>query len=145
LLPHEHPECSFLNADEIQREDPLFASPIAAGRELVSRLTTLIGVGESFALETTLSSGMYARQIPDWRAQGYQVWLYFLESISADFAVARVAQRVAAGGHGIPEVDIRRRFARGLQLFPTYQSLADMWYHIRVDQKGPVVVAQSAP
>jgi predicted ABC-type ATPase len=105
----------------------------------------VIDAGESFALETTLSSGMYARQIPGWRAQGYQVWLYFLEAISADFAVARVAQRVAAGGHGIPEPDIRRRFARALQLFPAYQSPAEIWYHVRVDQKGPVVVAQSAP
>jgi predicted ABC-type ATPase len=83
---------------------------------------------------------MYARRISAWRRQGFQVWLYFLEAVSADFAVARVAQRVAAGGHGIPEADIRRRFTRGIALLPTYLNLADAWYHYRVDQKGPVRV-----
>jgi predicted ABC-type ATPase len=83
---------------------------------------------------------MYARYIPDWRSRGFQIWLYFLQIESADFAVARVAQRVAAGGHGIPEPDIRRRFARGVALFPTYRTLADAWYHLRVDQKGLTLV-----
>jgi predicted ABC-type ATPase len=142
LLPLDHPECSFLNADEIQREGPQFASPVAAGRELLTRLGNLISAGQSFALETTLSSAMYARQIPGWRTLGYHMWLYFLEPVSADFAVARVAQRVAAGGHGIPEADIRRRFARGIALFPTYQKLSDAWYHFAVDQGGPTLVGK---
>jgi predicted ABC-type ATPase len=145
VLPLLHAECTFLNADEIQREDVRFGSPTAAGRELLHRLTNLLGNQASFALETTLSSRMYARDIPNWRAAGYAVWLYYLEATSADFAVARVAQRVAFGGHGIPEADIRRRYARGLALFPTYQSLADVWYHFRVDEKGPLLVAKKAP
>jgi predicted ABC-type ATPase len=140
LLPIEHPECTFLNADEIQREGPQFSSPIAAGRELLGRLAIRISAGESFALETTLSSGMYARQISSWRAHSFEIWLYFLQVESADFAVGRVAQRVAAGGHGIPEHDIRRRYTRGIALFPTYRALADAWYHLRVDQKGLTLV-----
>jgi predicted ABC-type ATPase len=73
LLPYEHPECAFLNADEIQREGPQFASPSAAGRELLNRLTGLVSASKSFAIETTLSSAMYARRTPAWRRQGFQV------------------------------------------------------------------------
>ena len=73
------------------------------------------------------------------------MWLYFLEVETADLAVTRVAERVAAGGHGIPEPDIRRRYARGLALFPAYQKLADAWYLYRVDQKGSVRVGQKDP
>ena len=72
-----------------------------------------------------LSSLQYARRIPGWRRAGFSITLYFLQAASADFAVARVAQRVAPGGHSILEVDIRRRHARGLVLFPTYRALAE--------------------
>jgi predicted ABC-type ATPase len=63
--------------------------------------------------------------------------LYFIEVASADLAVARVAHRVARGGHDVPEVDIRRRFARGLLHFETfYKSTVDEWYHWRSDEQA---------
>jgi len=55
--------------------------------------------------------------------------LIFLEVPDSDFALARVALRVAMGGHSIPEDDVRRRYTRGLALFGTvYRSIADVWY-----------------
>ena len=55
--------------------------------------------------------------------------IHFIRLPSADLAVRRVANRVAAGGHGIPESDIRRRFSRGVELFETrYKALVDDWY-----------------
>jgi len=36
-----HPRGTFLNADEIQREDARFSHPFAAGRELLRRVTAL--------------------------------------------------------------------------------------------------------
>ncbi len=96
----------------------------------------------SFAVETTLSALTYAPHIARWRRQGFTVSLYFLEAVSADFAVARVAHRVANGGHGIPEPVIRRRHARGLVLLPGYQAMVDAWYHFRVGPKGSVLVAR---
>ena len=35
--------------------------------------------GETFAFETTLSGRGYARSIPVWQEQGYQVSLFFLQ------------------------------------------------------------------
>lgn len=60
-----HPDGIFLNADEIQREDVRFAHPFAAGRELLRRMAVLEEAGATFAIETTLSSTMYAETMRD--------------------------------------------------------------------------------
>lgn len=114
FLHVRYPDASFLNADEIQREGPAFAHAVAAGRELLRRLDALAKSGETFAVETTLSSRSYVERLRTWRRSGYRTSLHFIELPSAGHAVQRVATRVAAGGHAVPEADIRRRFARGL-------------------------------
>jgi predicted ABC-type ATPase len=137
LLPVLYPDVVFLNVDEVQREDPAFAHPVAAGREILRRLQETERSRASFALETTLSSPMYARRILVWRNLGYRVSLHFIEVPSADFAVRRVVSRVAAGGHGVPEADVRRRFFRGLDLFSRiYKPIVDEWYHWISDDGG---------
>jgi predicted ABC-type ATPase len=66
--------------------------------------------------------------IPDWQAQGYVVKLFFLQLPSPEMAVARVRQRVAAGGHNVPEDVIRRRFDAGREHFESsYKPLVDEW------------------
>ncbi len=137
LMPVEHPGVPFLNADEIGLESPRLKHPVAAGRELLRRLGEKERLRESFVLETTLSSTMYARRIHAWTATGYFVVLHFIEAPSADFAVMRVAKRVAEGGHSIPEADVRRRFPRGLALFhQVYKPLVAEWYHWEADERG---------
>ena len=70
----------------------------------------------------------YARLIPRWRAAGYHVKLIFLNLPTVDLAVARVAARVAQGGHAVPEPVIRRRFDRGLHNFQNvYRMLVNSW------------------
>ena len=105
------------NSDEIQREDATYTHPFAAGRELLRRVAVLEASGATFAIETTLSSTMYAEKLRTWSRRGYRTTLHFIELPSADYAVERVARRVASGGHSVPEADIRRRYQRGLQLF----------------------------
>ena len=54
--------------------------------------------------------------------------LVYLRPPSADFSVARVARRVAEGGHGIPEAALRRRFVLSLDYLETvYKPLVDAW------------------
>jgi predicted ABC-type ATPase len=144
VLRMKNPSMIFLNADEIQKERPSLANPIAAGRELLLRLDALEEAGASFAVETTLSSGLYARRIEKWAEIGYHTTLHFIELPSADYAVERVAARVEAGGHFVPEVDIRRRFDRGLHLFATvFKPLPDRWYHWFSDEGGLRLVDQA--
>jgi predicted ABC-type ATPase len=55
--------------------------------------------------------------------------LFFLWVPSADAAVVRVVNRAKQGGHSVPEIDIRRRFAAGLRnFFELYSRLADAWW-----------------
>jgi predicted ABC-type ATPase len=137
LLPALYPDVAFLNADEVQHEAQAFAHPVAAGRELLRRLAEKERQGDSFAVETTLSSTMYARHMRSWRSAGYRITLHFIELPSDDYAVQRVAMRVAAGGHDVPEPDIRRRFHRGLALLEQlYKPLVDEWYHWYSDDGG---------
>lgn len=143
FLRLKYPNGAFLNADEIHREHARFSHPVAAGRELLRRMAALEAAGASFAVETTLSSAAYARRFPKWSRLGYRTTLHFIELASADYAINRVAQRVAAGGHAVPEADIKRRFSRGLHLFETiFKPLPDRWYHWFSDNKGLHLVDQ---
>lgn len=91
----------------------------------------------SFAFETTLSGRAYRQKIRDWQNLGYHVKLIFLSLPHSDVAVARVAARVAQGGHNIPEATIRRRFALGLYNFENaYQPLVDAW--VLYDNAGSI-------
>jgi predicted ABC-type ATPase len=116
-LPAAKEGLVYLNADEIARElaDAALTQAqrdLRAGREMLSRIGTLVGSGTEFMFETTLASLSYARKIPGWRARGYTVALIYLRLPSVDIAIERVHRRVAAGGHGIPEPIIRQRFAK---------------------------------
>ena len=144
VLRLRNPRMTFLNADEIQREAGRVDNPIGAGRELLRRMGHLEERRASFAVETTLSSRAYARRITQWCELGYRTSLHFIELPSADYAIERVARRVAAGGHSVPEVDIRRRFHRGLQMFNrVFKPLPDRWYHWFSDDGGLRIVDQS--
>jgi predicted ABC-type ATPase len=137
FIPLLHPGVPFLNADEIQRESQQFASATAAARELIARLNAAERTARSFAIETTLASMSYAARVRRWPDLGFRTVLHFIELSSADFAVARVRARVAAGGHDIPEAQIRRRFDRGLRLFlELYKDLFDVSYHWFSDDDG---------
>ena len=124
LLPNEAGIPKFINADLIAAGlDPLQPERAAfgAGRMMLEMINACVRRGESFAFETTLSGRGYARMIPRWQEQGYWVTLIFLHLPSAEAAIARVSQRVAMGGHNIPEKDIRRRFHAG------WRNLEDMY------------------
>jgi len=87
-----------------------------------------VAAGETFAIETTLSSRNYLKQISRWKEHGYQVLLIFISLDTPELATRRVAQRVAEGGHHIPTSTIIRRFHRGRQHFPAYCEIVNEWY-----------------
>jgi predicted ABC-type ATPase len=131
-LSTEDRRFEFVNADEIARTregQDTQVSDIAAARIMLSRIDELVEAGADFAVETTLANLGYAHKIPAWRKRGYLVSLAYLRLDSADESVARVRKRVAAGGHGIPEDTIRRRFGKSLSYFETiYRPIVNEWY-----------------
>src|SRR6185312_4775768 len=116
-----------LIADGLSPLDPS-AAAVRAGRLMIKEIRLHAERRENFAFETTLSGRLYARLIPKWRADQYQVHLVFLRLESPELAIERVALRVAQGGHNVPEDVIRRRFAQGWRNFHQfYRSLVDSW------------------
>lgn len=121
----------FVNADVIAQG--LAASgpeavAVEAGRLMLARPDELARQRASLAFETTLASRTFAPWLRARRQDGYSVHLVFLWLESPDLAVARVARRVARGGHSIPEAIIRRRYAGGLRnFFLLYQALTTTW------------------
>jgi len=142
FLPEEAKCPHFVNADLIAAGLSPFAPELAAvraGRIMLEQIHEHVRKGESFAFETTLSGRIYLRLVPEWQAQGYVVKLFFLRLPSPEMALARVRQRVAAGGHNVPEDVIRRRFDAGLRHFEMdYKRLVDEW--VLYDNSGEVPV-----
>lgn len=122
----------FVNADEIARGLSPFAPEsvaVEAGRIMLVRVRALAAAGADFAFETTLASRGFAPWIGALRRDaGYRFHLVFVWVPSAEHSIARVARRVAAGGHAIPTDVVRRRYARGLANFANlYAPIADSW------------------
>lgn len=130
-LPNEANCPIFINADLIAAGLAPFApetAAIKAARLMLSEIKANVKAGNSFAFETTLSGKAYAKDIADWKKLGYHITLVFLSLPYAEFAIQRVAARVAAGGHNIPEATISRRFKAGISHFEKlYKPLADTW------------------
>ncbi len=131
FLPNEAHCPDFINADLIAAGLSPFnpeAAALRAGRLMLEEIDRRVASGQSFAFETTLSGLAYVRKLAQWRRLGYFVKLVFLTLPSADMAVARVAARVAQGGHSIPEDVIRRRYATGRHNFEgRYKSAVNAW------------------
>lgn len=138
----------FVNADIIASRlidegHPPGGLDIAAGRLVLAETRRLADSQASFCLETNLAGRGMLRSIDAWRLAGYLVRLVFVALHSPELAMARVAQRVADGGHDIPEAVIRRRWQHGLgAFFGLYLGKVDSWALIDNSDADPVTVAR---
>jgi len=146
FLPNEAGCPVFVNADLIAAGLAPFTPEMAAfraGRLMLKEITTHFYKGESFSFETTLSGRRYVRIIPEWQAAGYRIKMIFLTLPNVEMAIERVAIRVAQGGHNVPEMVIRRRFAAGLRNFNRiYKQLVDVWVLYDNSQENHVLLEQ---
>lgn len=135
----------FVNADTIAQGLSAFSPETAAldaGRVMLSRLAELADKRVDFAFETTLAAKTYARWLRGLQGAGYQVHIVFLWLSSPELAIQRVAQRVRAGGHNIPETSLRRRYERGLRnLSQVYVPLDDTWQIFDASRRMPIEIA----
>lgn len=129
-LPRVAKVAEFVNADSIAHGlSPLNeqAVQVEAGRLFLRRIAEMTRRGRGFAFETTLSGRAHVRLFGRLRKRGFQIVLFYLWIPSPAFSVARVASRVANGGHGIPRGVIERRYPKSLNnLFRLYIPLADL-------------------
>jgi predicted ABC-type ATPase len=95
---------------------------------MLRRIHELAEAKANFGFETTLATRSYAPWLRKLQGKGYAVHLVFLWLPNPQMAIARVADRVRAGGHAVAEDVVTRRYAGGLaNLTSLYIPLADSW------------------
>jgi len=111
---------------------------------MLRRLRELAEAGDDFAFETTLASRSFAPWLRELGSRGYRIHLLFLSLPRPEAALARVARRVAQGGHDVPEEVVRRRFFAGVRnFFQLYRPLAHHWrLYDAKEGVDPVLIAQ---
>ena len=131
MLP-ELLDCSeFVNSDEVAKHLSPFSPEsayITASRLMLKKVQYLFDRREDFCIETTLATRALLKMTRNAQQKGYYVTVLYLWLDNPDIAVRRVAARVQAGGHFIPEETIRRRYQMGINyLFHLYMQTCDKW------------------
>ncbi len=82
----------------------------AAWRQGKRLLERAIAERLDFAFETTLGGGTMTRLLAEAADAGFEVRIFYVGLADPELHLERVRGRVRAGGHDIPEADIRRRW-----------------------------------
>ncbi|MEO5330487.1 MAG: zeta toxin family protein [Magnetococcus sp. YQC-5] len=119
----------FVNADLIASGlSPLAPEQqwLAASRLFLGEIARNVQDRHDFAFETTLAGRGHLQLIRRLQADGWRVELIYLALPTVEMSLLRVAERVAHGGHSIPDADIKRRFPRSLRnLLEVYAETVD--------------------
>ena len=138
----------FVNADSIAAGLSPFnpeSVAIEAGRLMLSRIHELMTAWVDFAFETTLATRSYVSLVKAAQHVGYKVKLVFIWLDSPLTAIQRVADRVAEGGHDIPNDIIERRYFRGIfNLISLYIPVCDSWIVVNNKNVVPEVIAKGS-
>lgn len=138
----------YINADEI---DATLPGP--PGEERSRRAQALadearqecLEQGISFGFETVMSHPSKIEVLREARRRGYAVVIFFVALESPHLNVERVRQRVALGGHPVPETRIIARYDRTLSLLPEAIDQSDRTVlfdnTFRSEPHGPVLLA----
>jgi len=137
---------NFVNADLIAQGLSPFApraAAIKAGKLVLQQINEYSNRGIDFAFETTLSGKSYASLLGELKSKGYFLHLFFLWIPSPELAIVRIRDRVAEGGHNIPDEDARRRFYRSINnFFSLYEPLFDSWMLFDNSKPKPILIAK---
>jgi len=96
----------------------------------------------SFTFETVMSARDKVELLGLARTLGYRTYLYFVATEHPDINIARVAQRVAAGGHDVPTDKVVARYYRSLELLPEAVRSSDRAFLFDTSESEPRYVAE---
>lgn len=108
----------FVNADLIAREvyeGEAEENSYAAAKIAEEQRERFLFKGQSFCFETVFSHSSKIDFIARAKALGYEIVLVFIHLATADLNKARISQRVAAGGHTVPDDKVEPRIHRALE------------------------------
>jgi predicted ABC-type ATPase len=145
FLPR-YAQCNnFINADLIAEGMAPFnpeAAAFRAGRLMLQEMDLFAKRKVDFGFESTLSGASHQRFIRRLLGLQYEVHIFFLWVEDVGVALSRIRSRVETGGHGVPEIVVRRRFHRSLRnFFRVYTALATSWILFDNSHAMPEVIA----
>ena len=122
----------FINPDALAKRivdhEGLILNP-DANLEAVNRierwLHASVDAHQTVGVETVLATGKYQKLVDHARAQGFRVRLIYVFLANAELNIARVRDRVAKGGHDVPEASIRSRRGRSFSQLSWFFDAAD--------------------
>jgi len=120
-LRDEHVDLGvYINADDIALAlTGSYDDRVAEAQRLAeARRQDCLNQRISFSFETVMSHPSKIDLLKQARTLGYFNVLYFVATESPAFNIAHVRQRVALGGHDVPEERIAARYTRTLALLP---------------------------
>lgn len=85
-----------------------------------------IELNEDFTFETVLSSHYKLDILEKAKSEGYFIKCIFVLTVNASVNVARVAARVALGGHSVDEEKIRSRYEKSLANISKLMEICDI-------------------
>ena len=146
FLP-EYANCPhFVNADLIAQGLSPFEpqrAALKAGRLVLQQIREFADRGVCFGFETTLSGRSYVKLLKELAEKGYNLYLFFVWIPNTELAISRIKDRVAAGGHNVPENDVRRRFKRSIgNFFELYKPLLTSWMLFNNSGTKPELIAK---
>ncbi|MBE7064863.1 MAG: hypothetical protein E7384_03500 [Ruminococcaceae bacterium] len=92
---------------------------------------------EDFTFETVLSSHYKLDILEKAKAEGYFIKCIFVLTVNPSVNVARVAARVALGGHNVDEDKIRNRYDKSLKNIKHLMNLCDIM-HVYDNTEEPI-------
>ena len=136
----------YINADDLQRErgisDPRQAQQLA--NELRAQA---LAARQDVMYETVMSHPSKLAELQQAKSAGYDITVMLVATDNPNVNVERVAARVAAGGHDVPEDRTRERYARTLALAPVaigYANQAAVFDNTRGGDTGGGLSEQAA-
>lgn len=127
------PALKKLNADErtvalrtAKPSAPLRDLNLQAAREIDAEVAASIAAGESFLVETVLSSDKYRDDVLEARRRGFKVALIYVSLHPPELSPDRVATRVAKGGHDVDRQTAIDRHARSHVQLAWFAARADV-------------------
>jgi predicted ABC-type ATPase len=104
----------------IQERLPPYDANVEALVRIEAWLGASIKAHQTVGVETVLSTGKYRKLVRRAKLLGFDVRLLHVLLRDVEFNVQRVRDRVAAGGHDVPEAKIRERRERSLSSCPGF-------------------------
>jgi predicted ABC-type ATPase len=115
---------------------------LEAVKRIENWLYASVDAHQSIGVETVLSTTKYQALVEAAQAKGYEVALFYVYLETEDLNVSRVAKRVKAGGHDVPEQKIRDRRKRSLENFSWFFDRADRAYIFDNSRSAPALVCK---